>query len=300
MTIRENTIISEGELNSIYQEMYLKAQKLSLNPYETYINECKLNQAVKVDAQGKPLPGIEKHHIIPRFDGGSDVPENIVLLTIKEHVIAHWLRWKVLKKPQDYSAFLFRIGDTEQALEQRRKAVLAARERDRINQQGFFNPEFQREMGTRGGGVGGFRNTEAQYRARQKVGLTYGRKTGISNQSEMLSEFVKNFSIWAYSANAATGKRGADRADEQFYLVSPKQAFVDISNTLNTFVPDSVRQSSSMHKVVRGERAQMYGWRIVNTLTRSEVREGLQDFLNNNPTVILQFDEELMLCVGLE
>jgi len=59
-----------------------------------------------------PYEGIEKHHIIPRFDGGTDDPSNLVLVFIKEHVIAHWLRWKVLKKPQDYSAFLFRIGDT--------------------------------------------------------------------------------------------------------------------------------------------------------------------------------------------
>jgi hypothetical protein len=298
MTIRANAIVSEDELNTILQQ---KSQQTPLNAYEAYIQDARLDRNAKVDAQGKPLPGVEKHHIIPRFEGGTDAPENIVLLTVKEHVIAHWLRWKVLGKSQDYSAFLFRIGDTEGALELRRQAVIDARQRDRINKCGFFNKEFQREMGTRGGPTGGARNTEAQFRARQEVGLRYGRATGLGNQGQFLSEFVANFSIWAYSANAATGKRGAIRDDERFYLVSPKEAFVDITEVLNTFVPNSVKNSASMHKVVYGERSQMYGWRIVCTLIRSEVREGVYDFINENPTVhVVLFEEDLMLTEGLE
>jgi len=33
----------------------------------------------------------EKHHIIPRCMGGSDVKSNITVLTAREHFIAHWL-----------------------------------------------------------------------------------------------------------------------------------------------------------------------------------------------------------------
>lgn len=33
----------------------------------------------------------EKHHIIPRCNGGSDDPENITYLTYREHVLCHWL-----------------------------------------------------------------------------------------------------------------------------------------------------------------------------------------------------------------
>nr|ALO63245.1 putative HNH homing endonuclease [Chlamydomonas applanata]ALO63251.1 putative HNH homing endonuclease [Chlamydomonas applanata] len=223
-----------------------------------------------------------------------------MLLTVKEHVIAHWRPWKVLGKSQDLSAFLFRIGDTEKALELRRQAILDARERDKINKQGFFNSDFQREMGSRGGSVGGSKNTERQYLARQRVGLTHGRQTGLGNQGNGLGQFVSSFSIWAYSAKVASKPRGASRTDEQMYLVSPKQAFVDITKTLNTFVPGSVRTPSAMHKVVYGERAQMYGWRIVNTLTRSEIREGILNFMQNNPTVVLQFEEDLTVIEGFE
>jgi hypothetical protein len=282
--------------------MIAKSQGTSLNPYDTYILECKQRQTSRVDSQGNAILGVEKHHIIPRFDNGPDTPENIVFLTVKEHVIAHWLRWKVLNKPQDYRAFLFRIGDTEEALAQRRESILEARERDRVNRTGFFSTEFQTEMGRRGGSIGGSSNTIEQFRARQAVGLTYGRPTGIGNQGPLLTQFISKFSIWAYSAKAAHEKRGAIRDDECFFLVSPKDAFVDITRALNNFVPYSITNSASMHKLVYGEpkRHQLYGWKIVNTLTRSEVREGIQEFIQKNPTAFLQYEESLMLSEGLE
>lgn len=37
----------------------------------------------------------ETHHIIPRCIGGTDVNENLILLTGKEHYIAHLLLWKI-------------------------------------------------------------------------------------------------------------------------------------------------------------------------------------------------------------
>jgi len=178
--------------------------------------------------------------------------------------------------------------------------VIEARERDRVNRDGFFSTEFQSEMGRRGGSIGGSRNTIEQFRARQTVGLTYGRTTGLANKGQPLTQFISNFSIWAYSAKAARERRGAIRNDECFFIVSPKEAFVDIIRALNSFVPHSIKKSSPMHKVVYKERPQMYGWRIVKTLTRSEVREGIQEFIQKNPTVFLQYEENLMLSEGLE
>lgn len=37
----------------------------------------------------------EAHHILPRSLGGSDLEENIVLLTPREHFIVHILLWKI-------------------------------------------------------------------------------------------------------------------------------------------------------------------------------------------------------------
>ena len=36
----------------------------------------------------------EKHHILPKSLGGSDDSSNIIILTAREHFIAHWLLWK--------------------------------------------------------------------------------------------------------------------------------------------------------------------------------------------------------------
>jgi hypothetical protein len=36
----------------------------------------------------------EKHHIVPRWLGGKDTKDNLVLFTAKEHYIAHLLLWK--------------------------------------------------------------------------------------------------------------------------------------------------------------------------------------------------------------
>lgn len=47
----------------------------------------------------------EKHHIIPKSFGGSDVEENIVVLTYREHFLCHWLLVKCVKEPYKRKAF---------------------------------------------------------------------------------------------------------------------------------------------------------------------------------------------------
>ena len=47
----------------------------------------------------------EKHHIIPQCLGGNNKKENIVLLTPREHYIAHWLLWKATKSHKLAFAF---------------------------------------------------------------------------------------------------------------------------------------------------------------------------------------------------
>lgn len=46
-----------------------------------------------------------KHHIVPRYLGGSDEPSNIVELTIEEHAQAHKKLWEELGNYQDFLAW---------------------------------------------------------------------------------------------------------------------------------------------------------------------------------------------------
>lgn len=44
----------------------------------------------------------------------------------------------------------------------------------------------------------------------------------------------------------------------------------------------------------------MYGWQIINKLTRSEVREGIREFQIINPTKTLYFDMDFQLKLDNE
>lgn len=292
MPIKKNKIVSEEELNQIYQEMCEKSERTgdeNSNPYDIYIQERKLERELNKPDENQYF---EKHHIIPRFEDGPNTVENIVRLTIKEHVIAHWLRWKVFGQSGDYSAFLFRIGDTEAAYALKLKSIQEARERDKKNGKGFSNSKFQSEQGRKGGLVAGSLNTEAQFQARSAVGTEFGRSTGLNNQSTRLKEFLSKHSLWAYRPTATETPRTREGGVEVFFFLEPKEAFSDLLNTLNSYVPGSIKTKASMYKLVYGERKQMNGWRIVFTLTRSEASKGIQEFQDKNPEVIITFEED--------
>jgi hypothetical protein len=180
--------------------------------------------------------------------------------------------------------------------------VQEARKRDQLEGKGFYNSKFQKEMGSKGGIKGGSANTKTQFLTRQKVGQTYGRETGINNQSDKQKAFVLGGSVWAFRENPKNHRNCKNHDTEIFCLVTTKSSFVDVARTLNTFVPNSIPMDkvASMYKLIRGERPQMYGWRIVYTLIRSEVREGIHKFSIQYPNEILRFENDFAVNEGFE
>lgn len=65
--------------------------------YDQLVEKCRVRGLDKSSLEGY----FEKHHVVPRCMGGSDNPENFVLFTPREHVIAHRLLWKAF--PDNYS-----------------------------------------------------------------------------------------------------------------------------------------------------------------------------------------------------
>jgi hypothetical protein len=56
--------------------------------------------------------GFELHHIVPKCMGGSNEKENLVLLTYREHFIAHWLLTKIYPdNPKVHYGFLCMVRD---------------------------------------------------------------------------------------------------------------------------------------------------------------------------------------------
>lgn len=63
---------------------------------------------------------LEKHHIIMKSMGGTDDIDNLVMLTPREHFIAHWLLWRIHRNRQTSFAFFsmcqFRKGDRKKLI----------------------------------------------------------------------------------------------------------------------------------------------------------------------------------------
>lgn len=72
--------------------------------YESLINSRKQMNRVK----SKDVAEIyfEDHHIVPKCLGGSNKKENVILLTAREHYIAHWLLWKATRNTKLAFAFI--------------------------------------------------------------------------------------------------------------------------------------------------------------------------------------------------
>jgi hypothetical protein len=56
--------------------------------------------------RSKPEGYTEKHHIVPRSMGGSDDATNLVILTAREHCVAHILLAKIHGGPMWFAAFI--------------------------------------------------------------------------------------------------------------------------------------------------------------------------------------------------
>lgn len=69
--------------------------------YHDYISYVKTLKRKKGDGNY-----YERHHIIPRSLGGSDEPDNLVLLTAREHYLAHYLLWKFMPCKETIYAFM--------------------------------------------------------------------------------------------------------------------------------------------------------------------------------------------------
>lgn len=78
----------------------------------------------------------ENHHIIPRHMGGDDTDENLVLLTFREHVLSHYILWRMYKYSGDRLMFLMRSGQREEAQQLRVKLAVEA---NRNGGAGFSN-----------------------------------------------------------------------------------------------------------------------------------------------------------------
>lgn len=73
-----------------------------------YSNLCAKGKLLK--EHHKKGSNIHQHHIIPKHMGGLDNEDNYTYLTIREHIIAHFLLWKIHKNPNDLRS-MYMLGE---------------------------------------------------------------------------------------------------------------------------------------------------------------------------------------------
>jgi|LauGreDrversion4_2_1035121.scaffolds.fasta_scaffold00103_3 hypothetical protein len=62
-------------------------------------------------ARSVTLQYVEMHHIVPRSEGGTDAPDNLVALTPREHFLAHWMLYRIYKTSAAARAFNLMVHD---------------------------------------------------------------------------------------------------------------------------------------------------------------------------------------------
>jgi hypothetical protein len=65
-------------------------------------------------------PVKHKHHIIPKYEGGSDDPSNLVVLSVTQHAMWHFAEWQRKGNKEDYIAWkaLAKIIGKEETIRQ--------------------------------------------------------------------------------------------------------------------------------------------------------------------------------------
>lgn len=66
---------------------------------QIYYNLCVSKSRIK--EHWKSGSNLHRHHITPKHSGGADDESNFAYLTIREHILAHYLLWKIYKNPND-------------------------------------------------------------------------------------------------------------------------------------------------------------------------------------------------------
>jgi len=79
--------------------------------YDNFIKEAALRSAKAKKKESSDLY-TEVHHVVPRHAGGTDEPENLVLLLYEDHIKAHLIRWVVYGDQKDFLAFRWMSGET--------------------------------------------------------------------------------------------------------------------------------------------------------------------------------------------
>jgi hypothetical protein len=199
-----------------------------MNSKLIYHNLCESRKELK--KQWGHGSGLHCHHITPKHSGGTDDESNLTYLTPREHVIAHYLLWRIYKNPNDLRS-MHMLG-AELSVEQRRIVGKYCHQ----NKIGFFNSKYDdvRKHWSKSG---------VAYQMENQIGIhnpgNYKKHASLGGKASIKSE-NNPWSYWAtpegqkerasMGGKSHKGKKCMYRpGDKTFKRVSPE----DIEKYLN-------------------------------------------------------------------
>lgn len=138
-----------------------------------------------------------------------------------------------------------------------KERVKLAVEKNRINNTGFWNSEFQSKQGKKGGKKSGSLNTVSQFKARKKIGQLYGTKTGIKNQSPYLSKSLNCHIRWTYNLLSPA------ETETYVFWTSPLASAVQLCTYLQVSYPAANKlRDGGIRKLLKGQLKTYRGFAI--------------------------------------
>lgn len=212
----------------------------------------------------KPTSGpTEKHHIVPRHKGGSNDPSNLIEIETRDHILAHLILFLEEGGRENLIAYTFRISTGHVDLKTQGQKIAFL---NKIQGKGLFNPQVQSALGQRGGKIGGAVKSPAQQQARSIVGQTYGRTTGLGNQSQILQEVL-----------AQTMSFSHDHLPNRTFVIGSQQSAIDAAKALNEECdrlnkPElkldlaKVKKGGSFYDILKNKKKSAQGWQFLGSI----------------------------------
>lgn len=139
---------------------------------------------------------LHRHHIIPRHMGGTDDPDNIQVLTVEEHALAHLKLYEEYGKYEDYCAYLMLSGRNKDPEFLRTRGIIGGTGCQRIRKEkGLEGPElfYGREV-----------SNEEQFNNCSKGGKKQGKINAETGHIQRISKEQPP------EVRSAAGKKGAE------------------------------------------------------------------------------------------
>lgn len=242
---------------------------MSTNLYYGFINILKAKQ------QKGFLPGtiVHRHHIEPKHTGAHPKGE-VVVCTIRDHARAHYIRYLVYNEIYDYSAYCGLVNKTDKMQRLIQQKIIENNKKrgnvmfnndwqkemaNRPKSSYYFreNPEFAKEMASKGGKLGGKTITDKKRAVLKQngfnVGTNFGRLGGLNSQNPETKRRLSLHLEWEHDSKV-------------FVVTPPMESIVELKDYLNLFVPGSVKHGSGLSELLRQISKKRYGWRITKEL----------------------------------